>query len=204
MKFLPLTPIAGILPFLLLPFFVIAQDTGRFVAKGLFVGKGTLAIGYPTANNGTNTYISGNLQYYLEDNISFRGGLWIFLGTSGAEDVFAKNSTLFTGFYYHFKTKNNLDPYLGIEPGISWTQLKKPDDLSNKPYAYHISTYPQSASPVASVAVGMNYYAANWAHLFIEARYVHGVHVSDLPAVSLNEVKIAFGFGFNIWAMKTE
>ncbi len=191
-----------ILSLLLLPLITIAQNPERFVAKGLCTGKGTLAIGYPTTYSGTNVYISGNLEYYLEDQISFRGGLWIFLGTSGAEDVFTKNSTLFTGFYYHFKTKNNIDPYLGIEPGISWTQLKAPDDPSTEPYPYNISTYQSSVSPVASITAGINYYATNWAHLFIEAKYVHGIHVSDIPAVSLNEFKIAFGFGFNMWSMR--
>jgi hypothetical protein len=185
---------------LLFPFIGLSQESKKFVAKGLFSGKGTLAIGLPTAYSGTNMYISGNLEYYLEENISFRGGIWIFLGTSGAEDLFAKNSTLFTGFYYHFKTKNNIDPFVGLEPGISWTQLKKPDDSSS--YPNNISSYPQSISPVVSVAAGINYYATNWVHLFVEAKFVHGVHTSDIPSVSLNEFRIAFGFGFNIWTMK--
>ena len=187
---------------LLFSFIGISQETGRFIAKGLCSGKGTLAIGSPTAYNGTNMYISGNLEYYLEENISFRGGIWMFLGTSGAEDVFAKNSTLFTGFYYHFKTKNNIDPYIGLEPGISWTQLREPDNATFQPYPYNISTYPQSISPVASLAVGVNYYATNWVHLFIEAKYVHGLHTSDIPSVSLNEFRFAFGFGFNMWTNK--
>ncbi len=191
---------AYILILLLFPFVGKSQESERFVAKGLCSGKGTLAIGSPTAYSGTNMYISGNLEYYLEDNISFRGGIWMFLGTSGAEDLLAKNNTLFTGFYYHFRTKNNIDPFIGLEPGISWTQLKKPNDISS--YPYNISTYPQSISPITSVAAGINYYATNWVHLFIEPKYLHGVHTSDIPAVSLSEFRIAFGFGFNMWTMK--
>jgi hypothetical protein len=156
---------------ILFPIIGISQESERFVAKDLFSGKGTLAIGSPTTYRGTNMYISGSLEYYLEDNISFRGGIWMFIGTSGAEDIFAKNSSLFTGFYYHFKTKNNIDPFIGFEPGISWTQLKRSEDVSS--YPYNISTYSQSISPVTSIATGINYYATNWVHLFIEAKYVH-------------------------------
>lgn len=188
--------------FLFIPVLSFAQSSERFVAKGLFAGKGTLAAGQMTAFKTTNMYVSGNLEYYVEDNVSFRGGLYVFLGSSNATRPFAQNSTCFTGFYYHFPTKNHLDPYLGLEPGISWTQLKMPDSLSTEPYPYNISKYPKSASPVASVTAGINYYATKFTHLFFEAKYVHGSHVSDIPALSLNEIRLVFGFGFNIWTIK--
>ncbi len=187
---------------LFFPLASIAQDNERFIAKGLFSGKGTLAAGQMTAFKATNMYVSGNLEYYIEDNISFRGGLYFFLGTSNAALPFSKNSTCFTGFYYHPKTNNRLDPYIGFEPGISWTQLKAPNNGSIETYPYNISTYPQSINPLASVTAGVNYYATTFTHLFIEAKYVQGIHTSDIPAVSLSEFRIAFGFGFNIWTIK--
>ena len=195
----------SILIILLIPFSLFAQEeSGQFIDKGLFSTKGTLAIGFPSAYEGINMYVSGNMEYYLEKNVSFRGGLYLFLGTSDADAVFTKNSTLFTGFYYHPKTNNHLDPYIGIEPGISWTQLKAPDYdplYCGDPIIYNYS-YPNSASPLISGTIGINYYASNFAHLFVEAKYVNGVHVSDNSAVSLNEFRLAFGFGFNIWAIK--
>ena len=187
---------------LFLPLCAIAQDSQRFITRGLFAGKGTLAAGQMTAFKATNMYISGNLEYYLEDNISFRGGLYIFLGSSGSKHPLSKNSTCFTGFYYHFKTNNHLDPYIGLEPGISWTQLKSPDNPPTETYPYNISSYPQSISPVASITAGINFYATKWTHLFIEAKYLHGVLVSDIPAIPLNEFRFAFGFGFNINTLK--
>ena len=183
---------------IIIPLVTFGQDTERIIRKGLFAGKGTLAIGKPSAYEGTNMYISGNLQYYLEDNISFRGETWLFLGTDAEEEVFKQNSTLFTNFNYHFSTKNNLDPYIGIGPGVSWTQLREPDNMEQ---INSISSYSGSASPVASITTGINYYA-KWVHLFIEAKYMQGIHLSDLPAVSLNEIRIAFGFGFNINTIK--
>jgi hypothetical protein len=189
---------------LFLPLVCYAQNTERFVARGLTTCKGTLAAGQSTAFKATNMYVSGNLEYYLEDNISFRGGLYVFLGAYNAAHPLSKNSTLFTGFFYHFKTQNYLDPYLGLEPGISWTQLKRPGNQLLEPYPYNISDYPQAASPVASMTAGINYFATRWTHLFIETTYVRGIHISDIPAVSLSEFRIAFGFGFNIWAIKKQ
>jgi hypothetical protein len=188
---------------LVIPLITLAQDTEGIVKKGLLACKGTLAIGIPTDYEGTNMYVSGNLQYYIEDNISYRGELWFFLGTDSEEQLFNQNSTLFTNFNYHITTKNNIDPYIGIGPGLSWTQLKEPDiallDVTN----YPISSYKSSLSPVASATIGINYYT-KWTHLFIEAKYVQGIHTSDIPAVSLNELRIAFGFGFNMWVKKRD
>jgi len=185
---------------LFLPLISFAQTKERFVNKGLLSTKGTLAVGFPTGYAGTNMYISANSEYYLEDKVSFRGGLYIFLGTSGGEGPLKQNSTLFTGFYYHIPTKNNIDPYIGLEPGISWTQLKQPENLTDESDVRFHSDYKASASPVGAVAFGVNYFATKWAHIFIEGKYQYGVHVSDLPAVSLSEFKLAFGFGFNLWA----
>lgn len=185
-----------------LPLISIAQDTTPFIARGLFSGKGTVAAGLPTAYKGKNMYFSGNLEYYLEDNVSFRGGIYFFLGSKDMAHPFAMNSTLFTGYYYHFLTSNHLDPYLGLEPGISWSQLKKPDDPATETYPYNISKYPQSVNPVFSLTTGINYYASNWTHLFIEVKYIKGTHISDISAVPLDELRIAFGFGFNIWTIK--
>ena len=189
---------------LLFPLFSSAQDTTRYVGKGLFCGKGTLAAGRMTNYPVTNMYISGNLEYYVEDNISFRGGLYVFLGASRPTTitVLSKNSSVTFGFKYHFKTKNHLDPFVGFEPGVSWTQLKQPDSLSTAPYPYNISKYPATISPIATVSAGLNYFASKYVHLFIETTYVDGVHVSDIPGVSLSEFRAAFGFGFNFWAIK--
>lgn len=182
---------------------IATPNFNQFIDRGLFSMKGTLAVGFPSAYEGTNMYVSGNMEYYLQKNVSFRGGLYAFLGTSGADDVFKQNSTLFTGFYFHPRTNNHLDPYIGLEPGISWTQLKalETDETAIlKPT--QISNYPSAASPIISGTIGINYYASNFAHLFIEAKYIAGNHVSDVESVSLNELRIAFGFGFNFWAVK--
>ena len=44
---------------LFLPLCAIAQDSQRFITRGLFAGKGTLAAGQMTAFKATNMYISG-------------------------------------------------------------------------------------------------------------------------------------------------
>jgi hypothetical protein len=179
------------------PIFSVGQDADRVIRKGLLACKGTLAIGAPMDYSGTNMYISGNLQYYTEDNTSYRGEIWVFLGTDGDKKLFKHNHTLFTNFNYHFSTQNNLDPYIGIGPGVSWTELKEPEDLTLADEKYTISNYPRSVSPIATLTIGLNYYT-KFAHLFVEAKYVQGIHLSDISPVSLNELRIAFGFGFTI------
>ncbi len=179
----------------------MAQDNERVIRKGLAAGKGTLAMGMPTDYEGTNMYVSGNLQYYFQDNISYRGEVWFFLGSDGEKNLFKQNSTLFTNFNYHIRTKNNIDPYIGVGPGFSWTQLKEPDHIMIVGNEHGLSDYKATINPVASLTAGINYYT-KWAHLFIEAKYVHGIHLSDIPAVSLNELRIAFGFGWNINTIK--
>ena len=185
---------------LLLPIMAFAQTSERFIAKGLLSGKGTLAAGIPTAYDATNMYVSGNIEYYTEDNISFRGGLYVFLGASRPKSliVLSQNSTCFFGYNYHLTTHNHLDPYIGFEPGVSWTQLKAPENQALQTYPYNISDYKATISPVASATLGINYYAARFTHLFMEVSYINGMHLSDIPAVSLSEFHIAFGFGFNI------
>lgn len=189
---------------LLLPAMFHAQEKKPFIGQGLFTGKGTLAIGKPTGYAGTNMYISGNLEYYIQQNISFRGGVWFFLGSEGMQRPLGNNSSLFTGFFYHFPTKNHLDPYLGFEPGLNWTKLARPDHPENEPEPFNRSAYPVSINPAASITAGLHYYASKWTHLFMEVKYVAGTHISDVPAVSLGELRVAFGFGFNIWTMRKE
>ena len=60
---------------------LVANSSNQFVDRGLFAMKGTLAVGFPSAYTGTNMYVSGNMEYYLEKMVSFRGGLYLFLGT---------------------------------------------------------------------------------------------------------------------------
>ncbi len=186
------------------PILLVAQKSEQFVGKGLLSAKGTLALGQMTAFDETNMYVSANSEYFVEDNVSFRGGFYFFLGAdhSNSKNIFAQNSTLFWGYSYHFKTNNHLDPYVGFLPGLSLTQLKAPDNKTKEPYPYNVSTYPMTVSPVASANIGINYYATRFTHLFVEATYVDGVHLSDISGVSLSEFRVAFGFGFNVWTIK--
>lgn len=192
-----------ILTVALFPLLMEAQKLpNRFIQPGLLTGKGTLAFGKPLAYSGTNMYVSGNVEYYLEHDLSIRSGVWLFLGTTGDNDVLQKNHTLFTGFNYHVPTNGNFDPYLSFEPGVNWTQLKVPDDPSAEDFPYNVSKYKQSASPVVALGTGVNYFAGNVIHLFIEGKYLYGIHVSDVQAVSLSEFRFAFGFGWNMWLLR--
>ncbi len=185
----------------LLTIFCLSYNAQEFNKKGLLAAKGTLAIGSMTSQDLLSSYISANAEFYPHNNASFRGGFYFFLDDEGEGMHFKQNSSLFTEYFYHFNSKSHLDPYIGFGPGLSITQLE-PIASTVEPYAS--STYKRSLSPVASATIGLNYYATHWSHLFIEAKYVNGRHMSDLPGVSLSEIRFAFGFGFNLFTQKTK
>jgi hypothetical protein len=63
--------------------------------------------------------------------------------------------------------------------------------------------YNGSISPLATAGLGFNYYFQRFAHLFLETRYVYGQHLSNAPSpISLQEVRITFGLGFNLFIIK--
>jgi len=60
------------------------------------------------------------------------------------------------------------------------------------------STSSMAVNPLISGVIGFNLYATKFFHLFADARYVYGNHLSDSPPISLNEVRVSFGLGINL------
>lgn len=184
---------------------LVAQEDNRFVNKGLLRAQGNVSSGVMLKSPGTNIYIHGDLEYYFEPTISIRSESYYFLGTFNATPTFAMNHSNFSGVLLHFTTRGKFDPYIGVQPGIALTQLERPvyhgTDSLWSPYA---SSYPVSYSPLFSACAGFNYYAYKFFNLFVHAKYVSGKHLSDISPESLNELKITFGLGWNIWLRKKQ
>lgn len=174
----------------------------RFVNKGLLSAQGNIAFGTMPGFTGTNMYIHGDLEYYVRQNVSIRSESYYFLGTQKGDARFAMNHSNFTGAMFHLKTSNSFDSYFGIQPGIVLSKINRQAlDVS---YASDASVYAMRLNPAVGISGGFNYYGLKFFHLFIHAKYVIGKHVSDAPAVSLNELKFTFGLGWNIWLIKKE
>ena len=184
------------------PLFGNAQNLSKqYIDKGLLRAQGNIALGIP-ANTvaGTNMYLTGDLEYYVENNVSIKGTIHYYLGSFGGESEFKMNHSGFLGSNFHFRTNTHFDPYVGIFPGYAIGQL-------NTKVIAQSGLEPQSSNPVVftpliSFSGGFNYYANRFFNLFINAQYVVGTHLSDVDPVSLNELKVSFGLGYHIWATK--
>lgn len=200
--------ILSIFAFILITPAFAQEQSNRFVHGGILRAQGTLATGSmlgPGNIHGTNNiYLHGNLEYYIDDLISVRGDSYYFLNSLNGDNILLKNHSSFAGVSYHFRTKNHIDPYFGIQPGLSITQA----NLNPCPEGAMCFLGPipdkTSASPLLSGVVGFNYYAQKVFHLFIEARYQHGTHLSNMDPVSLSELKFSFGLGWNLDVKKAQ
>lgn len=178
------------------------EQSSRFAGKGLLRAQGNISSGAMFQSPGTHIYIHGDLEYYVETDISIRGESYYFLSTYNAEPVFKMNHSNFAGVMYHFPTKGKFDPYVGIQPGISLSQLAKPvflNTFTEQQPPYSASVYKPNFSPLFSASAGFNYYAYKFFNLFIHVKYVTGRHLSGVRPESLSEIKLTFGLGWNIW-----
>lgn len=183
----------------------IAQDEPeRFVRKGLFRSMATLSSGAAFGPGVTNIYLHGNFNYYVDEHSSIRNDGYYFVSTLGDNKVFHTNHQVFSGGSFHFKTKGNLDPYIAIQPGLAVARVMYDTCPKDVPCLFGSATSKASASPLISGVAGFNYYAQRFFHLFLEARYVQGKHLSEYGPTSLNELRFSFGLGWNINVKKAQ
>ena len=191
---------ALILLFCMVSFCSNAQFEKRYADYGLLRFQGNLAFGTPLTRSATNMYFAGDVDYYLKGNVSVNGGIFYFVNEYGGQDVFKQNHSLFAGFSYHFPTSNHLDPYIGIQPGVSLSQLNSESLLFIDVVA--MSSFEASINPLFSVNAGMNFFANKYFNVFVNVKYQRGKHFSDIPAQSIEELKITLGLGYMLWARK--
>lgn len=176
----------------LFPLLSYAQDeSGQYIDRGLLRVQGNIALGIPSGIGVNSMYIAGDWEYYISKDISIKSGTFYHLGyvnKLGYENQLGQNHSVYLGALYHFKTKNNLDPYFGIQPGFAISELVNSGNVT--------------VNPIFSISAGFNYYANRYFNLFSNIQYVVGKHYSDSPAISLNELKISFGLGWHFWARK--
>lgn len=198
-----------ILAFICFSFEVKSQEiSGQYIHKHLV--RSTLAIvpGYMFKDNLSNVYINGNVEYYLDNVISFRGDGNYMMGSTGfSEDSIGlkNNHSLMLGPVFHFQTKGHFDPYVIAQPGLAYTSSYRQTYVGGfiDEDSKIIVNYKERISPVGTVGLGFNYYFQRFAHLFAETRYVYGTHVSNAPSpISLQELRFTFGLGFNLFIIK--
>lgn len=189
-------------------FLYAQQESQQFIKRYLVRADGSIEPGMMFKDGFSNVYINGNLEYYIDNIVSVRGDANYMMGSTGinSDSMGLKdNHSILIGTSFHFPTKGHFDPYLIVQPGIAYTSSYRQyydhgivDDAHKEKDVYN-----GVVSPIGTVGLGFNYYFQRFAHLFLETRYVHGNHLSEAPSsISLDELRITFGLGFNVFILK--
>jgi len=171
-----------------------AQD-GSMIRPGLIRAQLTLSPSYMFSDQQSYFYLHGNLEGFLEKNISLAGEGYFSLGnTSSNMLVFDFNHSMFFGISWHF-TKRTNDLYIGIQPGLSFTKLNASEN--------NLINTTKGTNPLFSSIIGYNFYLNKVFHFFIQSRFVVGQHSYDISK-NLTELRFSAGLGFNINAIKSK
>lgn len=184
------------------------RENGQFIHKHLMRADASIVAGTMYKSNFRNVHLNGNLEYYLNNKISIRGDLNWMAGTKSQ----ATTSTYLKDYYsvmlggvYHFKSASHFDPYFIVQPGLAYASSYRvtKQALNAESISSERTNYKASIAPLGSVGIGFNYYFQQFAHLFAEGRYVYGTHLSQAAqSLSLQELRITFGLGFNLFVAK--
>ncbi len=169
--------------------------------EGLLKFTATIEPGYMFDPQLLNIYVSGNLQYYLEERLSVRGDVAYFFDTQEADGELLANHGLYFGGVYHFTKAPIVHPYLGLQPGIhlTRTQYEVPGYVYPQPSFYKIV-------PVVSVMAGADFYISRHFNFFLASRTVFGeFRGGKVPTpMNLAEIRLTFGLGFHIGLKKNK
>lgn len=169
-----------------------AQDAS-IIRPGLIRTQLTISPSYMFSDKQSYFYLHGNLEGYLEKNISLAGEGYFSLGnTASDKSIFDYNHSMFFGINWHFTKKNN-DLYVGIQPGLSFTKLNTAEN--------NLTNMTNGINPLFSSVVGYNFYLNKIFHFFLQSRILVGQHSYDISK-DLTELRFSAGLGFNINAMK--
>ncbi len=175
---------------------LMGQETDNFVRKGLLKATATISPSFMINRNINNIYVSGELEYFLENKISVRGdGLWY---RDSQQDIpfLKENSMIFFGALYHFSKKKH-DVFIGIQPAAI---LSQPNMLDTS-----LVNYPVQINPGISIIAGYTFYVWDYCNFFLNARYLNHKYVGTSKGpVHLDEIILSAGLGFQLHTRKKD
>lgn len=169
-----------------------------FTHPGLFLFRGSLAVGGLTKLNAGTVFVEGNMEYFLDRKVSIRGDGYFFAAHTGDYKPFKMHHSLYTGAMFHKITKGDFDPYAGLEVGINYAQATDPYLGGIGSSVVPVEAPSKVFSPTFSPVAGFNYYGGKFFHLTMHARYIFGTFMDNYNVASLGEWRISFGLGFNL------
>lgn len=169
--------------------------TQEFNYKKLLRAGLSISPGYLFKEQSIPVYISGESEYYFSEKFSWKNELYYFVNETSTKKFLKTNHQLYSGLNYHFRPNQQMDLFTSVQIGVALTQAT---DSLIMPSEREFLMYHETANPVYSLTTGVNYFAPKWFHIFLSLKYVHGVYTSMAPPLSLDEVRIMFGLGFNL------
>ncbi len=170
---------------------VSAQDD--FPLKNFLRAQGTISPGISLSEKGSNIYLHGDLEYYLENNVSVRGESYFLIGGNHVDQGITEFTNYF-GVVYHFVGNKKFDPYFGFQPGIAVRHYAvNCIDITRVdcPIGYTLS-------PQFSVITGVNFFLNKYLHFFGMMRYINGHDASFTVDYPMNELRFSAGLGWNL------
>ena len=163
-----------------------------FSKRGQLQGSATFAVGM-MRDNVQNAYLHGFLRFFPEENISMRGDTYYFFNSISEAKPLRQNHQLFAGGFYHF-TSTAIDPYIGFQPGLALSA--RADSIAD----LNGELVPSSnfVNPLTSLVAGFNYFGGKHFSLFLEMRYVRGIHLGNSWPKYLDELRFSFGLAFQV------
>ncbi|MCB9234013.1 MAG: hypothetical protein H6581_20320 [Bacteroidia bacterium] len=173
------------------------------VHKNMVQVQGTFGVG----NNfhEWKYYVYGDLGFMASDHIEINGVIFANLGSSandltGVAEYISPNlfgqdyrtHSLFFGPRYHFMPNQPFDVYALVQPGVTLVHTQTVQSVGG----FAAEPARNGLAPVFSVGGGLAYYGSFF-HLFGETRFVAGGYYNEAYSIPLNEIRLAFGLGFN-------
>jgi hypothetical protein len=170
-----------------------AQEDKVLSKNGMLRATAGIEPGILLNSGQLTTYISGLLEYHLQERVSVRGDVSMYFNLNNSSLL--NNHGLYFGALYHFTDKALIDPYIGLQPGVHLSRFRYTDDLGTSDYRSNFRVL-----PVASIVGGLNCYVSRFFNFYISSRAVFGTFSGGGAPLSmpLHELRINFGLGFNL------
>lgn len=146
----------------------------------------------------TNVYLHGTAEYYFTERVSLRGDLFYFINKNKVPGGMIHNHSFELGSSYHLLKGKMIDPFIGLGAGLNLAQIN-PMDFTKAPSTVWLNyAVPAHVDPVWGPRAGLNFFGQRIFHFFIEAHYYVGMYRPAIgPTLSLNELRVSAGLGWN-------
>jgi hypothetical protein len=145
--------------------------------------------GFMLQHKNIDLYVSGNLEYFPEKNVSIRGDCFWYIDSRQKNPLLKQNAMILFGALAHLP-KGRSDFYAGIQPGISLTKPNYYDNID--------IDLPMRVMPVLSISAGYTLFFSKFCNFFIAANYmISRYRGAPHGSIKLDEIIISGGLGFH-------